>query len=73
MVGSKRGSNLAEILELLFQRYLPSKPTARMDALTLLETPLKVAKSVLVALRLLRAAGPCMEGSVGNDNSHIER
>eukprot|EP00971_Amphidinium_carterae_P032539 640725-Amphidinium_carterae.1 len=55
MVGSKRGSTLSEILELLFQRYLPSEPTARVDALTQLETPLKTAKSFVEALRLLRA------------------
>eukprot|EP00971_Amphidinium_carterae_P231491 4594185-Amphidinium_carterae.1 len=53
MVGSKRGSTLSEILEPLFQRCLPSEPTARVDALTLLETPLKTAKSFVEALRTL--------------------
>eukprot|EP00971_Amphidinium_carterae_P077029 1521954-Amphidinium_carterae.2 len=54
-IGSKRGGTIAEILELLFQRYLPSEPTARVDALTLLEVPLKTARSFTEGLRLLRA------------------
>eukprot|EP00971_Amphidinium_carterae_P332329 6466439-Amphidinium_carterae.1 len=54
LVGSKRGGAIAEILELLFQKYLPSEPTARVDALTLLEVPLKAAKSFTEGLHLLR-------------------
>eukprot|EP00971_Amphidinium_carterae_P082081 1623535-Amphidinium_carterae.1 len=64
LVGAKRGSNLAEILELLFQRYLPSERAARVDALSLLEVPLKVAKSFVEGLRLLG-----VEGAVGDDRS----
>eukprot|EP00971_Amphidinium_carterae_P183960 3652035-Amphidinium_carterae.2 len=41
---SRKAGTLADILELLFQRYMPSEPTARIDALTTLEIPLKSAK-----------------------------
>eukprot|EP00971_Amphidinium_carterae_P204654 4061352-Amphidinium_carterae.1 len=51
---AKRVSTVAEILELLFQRYLPSEPSARIDALTILETPLRPAKSFQEALRSFR-------------------
>eukprot|EP00971_Amphidinium_carterae_P302805 6016773-Amphidinium_carterae.1 len=56
LVGAKpkRGGTLAEILELLQQRYLPSEPVARVDALSALEAPLKVAKSFVEALRVFR-------------------
>eukprot|EP00971_Amphidinium_carterae_P305480 6070692-Amphidinium_carterae.1 len=52
---AKRVGTLAEILELFFQLHWLSEPTARIDALTILETPLKTAKSFQEALRLLRA------------------
>eukprot|EP00971_Amphidinium_carterae_P193625 3841870-Amphidinium_carterae.1 len=45
---------LAESLEVLFQRYLPSEPTARVDALVQIETHLRPAKSFAEALRTLR-------------------
>eukprot|EP00971_Amphidinium_carterae_P214453 4255832-Amphidinium_carterae.1 len=54
LVGAKRGGTLAEILELLLQRYLPSEPVARVDTLSALEAPLKVAKSFVEALRVFR-------------------
>eukprot|EP00971_Amphidinium_carterae_P277976 5518156-Amphidinium_carterae.1 len=54
LVGAKRDGTLAEILEQLLQRYLPSEPVARVDALSALETPLKVAKSFAEALRVFR-------------------
>eukprot|EP00971_Amphidinium_carterae_P253887 5040270-Amphidinium_carterae.1 len=54
LVGAKRGGTLAEILELLLQRYLPAEPIARVDALAALEAPLKVAKSFGEALKTFR-------------------
>eukprot|EP00971_Amphidinium_carterae_P206848 4104170-Amphidinium_carterae.1 len=54
LVGAKRGGTLAEILELLLQRYLPAEPIARVDALAALEAPMKVAKSFGDALKVFR-------------------
>eukprot|EP00971_Amphidinium_carterae_P263536 5228263-Amphidinium_carterae.2 len=48
-------NTLAEILEVLFQKYLPSEPIARVDALAQIEAYLKPAKSFAEALRSLRA------------------
>eukprot|EP00971_Amphidinium_carterae_P208432 4135516-Amphidinium_carterae.1 len=47
-------STLAEILEVLYQKYLPSEPTARVDALAQIEAHMKPAKSFAEALRSLR-------------------
>eukprot|EP00971_Amphidinium_carterae_P100941 1997052-Amphidinium_carterae.2 len=53
-IAATKAGTLAKILEVLFQKYLPSEPTAQEDALTLIETPLKTAKSFTEALRTLR-------------------
>eukprot|EP00971_Amphidinium_carterae_P276411 5485023-Amphidinium_carterae.1 len=49
-VVAKRASTVEDILTLLLQRYLPSEPTARVDALASVETHLKPAKTSQEAL-----------------------
>eukprot|EP00971_Amphidinium_carterae_P085234 1686210-Amphidinium_carterae.2 len=53
---TRKAGSIADILELLYQRYMPSEPTARTHALTTLVMPLKNAKERLVlAVQTLHA------------------
>eukprot|EP00971_Amphidinium_carterae_P292081 5798433-Amphidinium_carterae.1 len=53
-VVAERASTVEDRLTLLLQRYLPSEPTARVDSLASIETPLKPAKTFQEALTQLR-------------------
>eukprot|EP00971_Amphidinium_carterae_P065943 1306666-Amphidinium_carterae.5 len=50
---AKRASTIEEILTPLLQRYLPSEPTARVDALASAETPLRPAKTYMAVQPLM--------------------
>ena len=50
----KGTSTILDLLFIAFQTYLPSEPSARVDALTTIETPLRAAKNFQEALSTLR-------------------